>query len=67
MLHAPADALIDAEVRFLAPSGERHEARAQRLELPSTSVGALAGRRAQDAGPLERHAQIDGQADEPLL
>jgi hypothetical protein len=66
VLHAPPDALVNGEVRFLAPSGERHEAAAHRLQLPGTSVGALAG--ASTSGrPLERHAEIDAQGAAPLL
>jgi hypothetical protein len=42
LLDAPPRALIDAEVRFLAPTGDRHEAEAQRIALPATSVAALA-------------------------
>jgi hypothetical protein len=44
---APADAVMSAEVRFLAASGERHQAAAQRIDLPGAMVGALAGRAAR--------------------
>jgi hypothetical protein len=42
VLEAPPDALLAAEVRFLAPGGERHQAVERRIELPSAMVGALA-------------------------
>lgn len=45
-LAAPADAVLSAEVRFLAPVGERHQAQAERLTLPGAMVGALAHRTA---------------------
>jgi hypothetical protein len=44
---APADAVLSAEVRFLAASGERHQAAAHRVELPGAMAGALAGRPAR--------------------
>jgi hypothetical protein len=42
VLRAPADAVLGARVRLLVPCGERHQARAEALELPSAMVGALA-------------------------
>jgi hypothetical protein len=42
VLVAPPDAVLGAEVRFLAAAGERHQARAERLALPGAMVGALA-------------------------
>ena len=42
VLRRPADAVLSAEVRFLAPSGERHQARAATVRLPGAMVGALA-------------------------
>jgi hypothetical protein len=39
---APADAVLAGEVRFLASSGERHEAEPHTLTLPGVMVGALA-------------------------
>jgi hypothetical protein len=53
-LHAPADAVLQAEVRFLSPSGERHQAQASRVELPGAMVGALTGR------PAEKEVSLDG-------
>ena len=44
---APADAVLSAEVRFLAASGERHQAAAHRIDLPGAMAGALAGRAAR--------------------
>ena len=44
VLRAPADAVLSAEVRFLAAAGERHQAAAQRVGLPGAMAGALAGR-----------------------
>ncbi len=41
-LDAPPDAVLRAELRFLAPSGERHTAQARTLELQGAMVGALA-------------------------
>jgi hypothetical protein len=41
-LCAPADAVLSAEVRLLAPIGERHQAEPQRLTMPGVMVGALA-------------------------
>ncbi|MGA9856704.1 MAG: hypothetical protein WBQ18_02510 [Solirubrobacteraceae bacterium] len=42
VLHAPADGVLSAQVRLLAPAGERHQARAETLTLPGAMVGALA-------------------------
>jgi hypothetical protein len=47
VVRAPADAVLSAEVRFLAASGERHQAAAHRVELPGAMAGALAGRPAR--------------------
>src|ERR1700729_4097114 len=44
LVRAPADAVLSAEVRFLAAAGERHQATAHRVELPGAMAGALAGR-----------------------
>jgi hypothetical protein len=45
-LRAPADAVLSAELRFLAATGERHQATAHHLGLPGAMAGALAGRSA---------------------
>jgi hypothetical protein len=42
VLAAPPDAVLGAEVRFLAPGGARHQAEERRFELPGAMVGALA-------------------------
>jgi hypothetical protein len=44
ILRAPADAVLSAELRFLAPSGQRHQAQAHRVQLAGAMAGALAGR-----------------------
>jgi hypothetical protein len=41
VLEAPPDAVLGAEVRFLAPGGQRHTAVERRLELTGAMVGAL--------------------------
>ncbi|HEV2924506.1 MAG TPA: hypothetical protein VGW98_10760 [Solirubrobacteraceae bacterium] len=58
VLEAPRDARIGAEVRFLAATGERHEAVAQRLELADTSVGALEGSSPGAGRSLSREAEV---------
>ena len=45
VLEAPADALLGAEVRFLAPGGERHQARGA-ADRGAGSDGGCAGPRA---------------------
>src|ERR1700744_5546693 len=47
VVRAPADAVLSAEVRFLAASRERHQAAAHRVDLPGAMAGALAGRPAR--------------------
>jgi hypothetical protein len=59
-LQAPSDAVLSAEVRFLAAAGERHQARAERLVLPGAMVGALA-----DA-PASKEAPVQGDSRSPL-
>ena len=41
---APPDAVLSAEVRFLAAAGERHQAAPHGVELPGAMAGALMGR-----------------------
>lgn len=48
-LHAPADAIVRAEVALLAPTGERYRAGAHRLSMPGVMVGALAHAAAEKA------------------
>ncbi len=54
MVQGPADAVLSAEVRFLAASGERHQGAAHRVELPGAMAGALAGR------PARKEVSIGG-------
>ncbi|MGZ4248965.1 MAG: hypothetical protein ACXVUE_11740 [Solirubrobacteraceae bacterium] len=42
VLEAPPDAILSAEVRFLAADGERHQAQERRVKLSGAMVGALA-------------------------
>ncbi len=58
VLEAPPEAQIGAQVRFLAASGERHQAAAHRLELAEVTVGALAGSFSVAERPLEREAEV---------
>jgi hypothetical protein len=61
VLEAAPDALLAAEVRFLAPGGERHQAVERRIELPSAMVGALA------AVPAGKRASVACGGDSPPL
>jgi hypothetical protein len=61
VLDAPADAVLRAEVRFLEPGGERHQAQAQRVALSGTMVGALC------AAPATKEARIGSPALEVAL
>ena len=54
VVQAPADAVLSAEVQFLAASGDRHQAIAHRLQLPGAMAGALAGR------PARKEASVGG-------
>ena len=45
VLQAPPEAVLSAEVRFLAAAGERHEAAAHRVRLADVTVGVLAAQR----------------------
>jgi hypothetical protein len=60
-LRAPPDAVLSAELRLLAPVGERHQAEAERLTLPGAMVGALAHR------PAEKSLSLRGPGDGPAL
>jgi hypothetical protein len=66
VLEAPGDAVIGAEVRFLAATGERHQAMAHRLQLTGTSVSALEASSAAGGIPLARDAEVGGQDAHPL-
>jgi hypothetical protein len=52
VLQAPAEAPLTAEVRFLVPEGDRHQAAARRIELSGKMVGALPG------APIEQENRI---------
>ncbi len=65
VLEAPPEARISAEARFLSAGGERNEAVAHRLQLPDTTVGALAGRPA-DEQAMEQDGEVDDQHGAPL-
>ncbi|HEY1566592.1 MAG TPA: hypothetical protein VGF68_06220 [Solirubrobacteraceae bacterium] len=54
VLRAPADAVLSAEVRFLAATGERHQATAHQLGLPGAMAGALSGR------PANKEVSVGG-------
>ena len=62
VLDAPPDAVLSAEVRFLAAAGDRHEARAHRLTLQGAMVGALAASPRAQGGP-DRLRRGDAAAD----
>ena len=61
VLEAPCDAVLSAEVRFLAADGERHKAQARRVAVAGAMVGALA----VTAVPL--HANVAGEGGAPAL
>jgi hypothetical protein len=63
VLQAPLTARIGAEVRFLAASGERHVAGAQRVALAEVSAEALVRSRRGE----ELEAEVIGQAGSRLL
>ena len=62
VLAASADAVLDAEVRFLAAAGDRHEGSARRVALPPASAAHLA------RAPAEHETDVsaEGSAD-PLV
>jgi len=61
VLEAPPDAVLGAEVRFLAPNGERHQAQACRVTLSAAMVGALA------LTPVEKRARVGEPGGAPPL
>jgi hypothetical protein len=61
VLEAPPDAVLGAEVRFLAPGGERHQAVERRIELPGAMVGALA------RAPARKRASVECGGESPPL
>ena len=61
VLEAPGDALLSAEVRFLAPGGDRHQAAERRLGVPGAMVGALA------SVPARKRASVECGGENPPL
>jgi hypothetical protein len=60
-LRAPADAVLEAELRFLASGAERHKAGARALSLSGAMVGALA------VDGAEKQASVQPEHGAPLL
>jgi hypothetical protein len=60
-LEAPADAVLEAELRFLASGAERHQAGARALSLAGAMVGALAVR------PAVKEASVEPELGPPLV
>ena len=67
VLDAPPDALLTAEVRFLAASGEGHEAAAHRVRLADTTLAALAAAPEGSERYAERELEIAGESPGQLL
>jgi hypothetical protein len=61
VLEAPADAVLGAEVRFLAADGKHHQAQARRITLAGAMVGALA------IVPAEKQAHVGEAGGAPPL
>ncbi|HEY1510006.1 MAG TPA: hypothetical protein VGF93_13435 [Solirubrobacteraceae bacterium] len=61
VLDAPPDAVLSAEVRFLAADGERHQAHERRVELSGAMVGALS------QVPADKQASVSPGSDAPPL
>jgi hypothetical protein len=66
VIEAPRDAQIGAEVRFLAASGERHQALAHRLSLTDTSLGTLVQRTLRGESALARDVELEAAPDRRL-
>ncbi len=67
-IEAPPDAALSAQVRFLEPGGERHQAVPRRVELdgPGTeefSFGALTGRVSLERSGDRVHARVENLTD----
>jgi hypothetical protein len=60
-LEAPADAVLEAELRFLASGAERHQAGARALSLAGAMVGALA------VQPAMKEASVEPEQGPPLV
>ncbi len=61
VLEAPPDAVLSAEVRFLAAAGARHQADAHRVPLSGAMVGSLA------AVPARRDISLRCEGGPPLV
>jgi hypothetical protein len=61
VLEAPPDAVLSAEVQFLAADGEGHQAQPRRVELLGAMAGALAH------APAEKQASVAGEEGVPPL
>ncbi len=61
VLQAPPEAVLGAEVRFLAATGERHKAAAHRVRLADTTVGALAAPSVTGEPIAECEVEIAGE------
>jgi hypothetical protein len=60
-LEAPSDAVLSAEVRFLAAAGQRHRAQPHQVTLSGAMVGALT------VAPAEMQARVGGTGGAPPL
>jgi hypothetical protein len=57
VLEAPPDAAVAAEIRFLAATGDRHQAVEHRIDLSGKMAGALEG------APIELEKRIPGEGE----
>ncbi len=60
VLQGPPDAVLSAEVRFLAAGGERNQAQARQVALAGAMAGAL-------TSPAEKEVTVQAQAGAPPL
>jgi hypothetical protein len=63
VLQAPPEAVLSAEARFLAATGERHEATAHRVRLADAVVGVLAASSATGQPGQPDQSGASGQPD----
>jgi hypothetical protein len=61
VLEAPPDAVLSAEVRFLAAAGSRHQADGHRVPLSGAMVGSLA------VAPARRDMSLRSEGGAPLV
>jgi hypothetical protein len=66
MLQAPSTAVLRAEVRFLAASGERHQATARRVQLDDTTVAALVERSPGEEALVQRQIEVSDESSGKL-